>query len=58
MEGERPNDYYIATIKDNYKEIREYYALFYNQNNTVDPWGRKWIKFYEDIKGVQLWEKQ
>ena len=58
MEGERPNDYYIATIKDNYKEIREYYALFYNQNNTVDPWGRKWIKIYEDIKGVQLWEKQ
>ena len=58
MEGERPNDYNIATIKDNYKEVRKYYELFYNKNVTDDPWGKRWIKIYEDIKGVQLWEKQ
>jgi hypothetical protein len=58
MDGDKPNDYYIATIRDNYLDIRKYYELFYGKNITVDPWGREWIKIYEDIKGVQLWEKQ
>tara|TARA_B100000315_G_scaffold224301_1_gene229719 strand:- start:3433 stop:5277 length:1845 start_codon:yes stop_codon:yes gene_type:complete len=56
MEGARPSDYMIVG-RENYEEIRRYYGLFYNKSETVDPWGRKWIKTYEDLRGVQIWEK-
>jgi len=57
MEGEKPNDSIIINHK-NWKENREFYDLFYNKNETVDPWGMKWIKTYEDLRGVQIWEKR
>jgi hypothetical protein len=58
MEGERPNDYEIVG-RENYEEIREYYGLFYHKNATVDPWGGKWIKTYQDSSGkVQIWERK
>ena len=58
MEGERPSNYVIIGREDTWKESRKYYGLFYNKSETVDPWGRKWVKTYEDIRGVQLWEKK
>ena len=57
MEGKKPNDYMIIS-RENYEEIREYYGLFYNKSETVDPWGRKWVRTYEDLRGVQIWEKK
>ena len=57
MEGEKPSDYIIIS-RENYEEIREYYGLFYNKSETVDPWGRKWVRTYEDLRGVQIWERR
>jgi hypothetical protein len=56
MEGEKPSDYMIIG-RENYQEIRQYYGLFYNKRKTVDPWGRKWVKTYQDSMGVQIWQK-
>tara|TARA_B100000315_G_scaffold72268_1_gene65831 strand:+ start:56 stop:1267 length:1212 start_codon:yes stop_codon:yes gene_type:complete len=56
MEGEKPSDYMIIS-RENYQEIRQYYGLFYNKRKTVDPWGRKWVKTYQDSMGVQIWQK-
>jgi len=57
MEGERPNEFVIIGIEDTWKDVRKYYGLFYKKKETIDPWGRNWIKIYEDSFGVQLWEK-
>ena len=56
MKGEKPNDETILG-NPNWKRNREFYGLFHNKSETVDPWGRKWIKTYEDLRGVQIWEK-
>ena len=56
MEGDKPNNYEIIG-RENYHEIREYYSLFYKKSETFDPWGVKWVKTYEDLRGVQIWEK-
>lgn len=42
---------------ENWDNVRTFYRLFHKKNETVDPFGTKWVKTYSDACSWELWEK-
>lgn len=56
MDGEVPNAYFLID-RQNYKEIRAFYELFYANERVEHPVLGSWeVIFYGD-DGIQIWEK-
>lgn len=54
MEGYKPSDYMILG-RENYKELRDFYSIFYEKRVSTDPLGQKWVLDYTDGNQVQIW---
>lgn len=47
---------YVKADKKDWKDIRDYYLLFNEKEQTTDPSGTVWKKIYSDKCSQELWE--
>lgn len=57
MEGDMPMKHWLMG-RENYSEIRKFYALFSEKREVEDPFGSVWRLGYEDKNGVQIWKRR
>ena len=56
MEGEKPSDYMIQD-RENYRNLRDFYSIFYKKTYATDSLGQEWRITYTDANQVQIWVK-
>lgn len=39
-------------------QVREFYRLFWNKEQTIDPFGQSWKKIYHDQCGFEVWHQE
>ena len=54
MEGDKPSDSMIHG-RENYKDLRDFYSIFYNKTIATDSNGQLWEITYIDENQVQIW---
>ncbi len=50
-------DGFIAHVKD-IEKVRSFYRLFWQKEQTLDPYQQSWKKVYSDACGFEVWQRE